>query len=134
LDGFGNYRLNAGSGDLLILNGQATDFFQHVAVTFDGTTIAAHLNGQLVESAPWPGPPDLGFTTLAVGIDRDAQFPFDGVVDEVQVFNPALSDADVLQAFEAGASGLQKNRPARRRGRRDPESRGGHRSQRRIRA
>jgi YVTN family beta-propeller protein/uncharacterized repeat protein (TIGR03803 family) len=111
LDGFGNYRLNAGNGDVSILIGPATDFFQHLAVTFDGTTIVAYLNGRIVESAAWFGPPDPGFMTLAIGIDRDAVSPFEGLVDEVQVFNRALSDAEVLQTFEAGASGLRKNRP-----------------------
>jgi probable HAF family extracellular repeat protein/uncharacterized repeat protein (TIGR03803 family)/YVTN family beta-propeller protein len=110
LDGFGNYRLDAGNGDVSILIGPATDFFQHLAVTFDGVTIAAYLNGQMVESAAWFGPPALGFTTLTIGVDRDATSPFEGFVDEVQVFNRALSDAEVLQTFEAGASGLQKNR------------------------
>ena len=110
LDGFGNYRLNAGSGDLSILIGPATDVFQHLAVTFDGATIVTYLNGQIVESAAWFGSPDLGFTTLAIGVDREAVSPFEGFVDEVQVFNRALSDVEVLQTFEAGASGLQKNR------------------------
>ena len=111
LDGFGNYRLNAGNGDLSILIGPATDFFQHLAVTFDGATLVAYLNGQIVESAGWLGSPDLGFTTLAIGIGREAVSPFEGLVDEVQVFNRALPAGQVLQTFQAGASGLQKNRP-----------------------
>jgi len=111
LDGFGNYRLNAGSGDLAILIGPATDFFQHLAVTFDGATIVTYLNGQIVERAAWFGSPDLGFTTLAIGVDREEVSPFEGFVDEAQVFNRALSEFEVLQTFEAGASGLQKNRP-----------------------
>jgi uncharacterized repeat protein (TIGR03803 family) len=110
LDGFGNYRLNAGSGDVSILIGPATDFFQHLAVTFDGATIAAYLNGRLVEIEPWFGSPDLGFTTLTLGLDRDGQLPFEGIVDEVQLFNRALSPDEILQTFEAGASGLEKNR------------------------
>src|SRR5207247_404697 len=64
LDGFGNYRLNAGDSELSWLIGPATDFFQHVAVTLDGTTIAVYLNGQLVQSDAWTGSPGLGFQIL----------------------------------------------------------------------
>ena len=93
------------------LIGPALDFFQHVAVTFDGSTIAAYLNGQLVQSDVWTGSPGLGFHVLNVGIDREGLHPFTGLVDEVQVFNRALSDEEVAQTFLTGASGLCNNRP-----------------------
>jgi hypothetical protein len=111
LDGSGNYRLNAGDGTFSWLLGPALDFFQHVSVTFDGSTIAAYLNGQLVQSDVWTGSPGLGFHVLNVGIDRDGVKPFTGVIDEVQVFGRALSDQEVAQTFLAGASGLCSNRP-----------------------
>ena len=111
LDGTGNYRLNVGDGDLSLLIGPALDFFQHVAVTFDGSTLTAYLNGQLVQSEVWAGSPGLGFHVLNVGIDRDGLHPFTGLVDEVQVFNRALSDEEVAQTFLTGASGLCTNRP-----------------------
>ena len=111
LDGSGNYRLNAGDGALSWLIGPALDFFQHVAVTFDGSTLTTYLNGQLVQSDVWAGSPGLGFHVLNVGIDREGLHPFTGLVDEVQVFNRALSDEEVAQTFLAGASGLCNNRP-----------------------
>ena len=111
LDGTGNYRLNVGDGALSWLIGPALDFFQHVAVTFDGSTLTAYLNGQLVQSEVWAGSPGLGFHVLNVGIDREGLHPFTGLVDEVQVFNRALSDDEVAQTFLAGASGLCNNRP-----------------------
>ena len=111
LDGSGNYRLNVGDSALSWLLGPALDFFQHVAVTFDGSTLTAYLNGQLVQSDVWTGSPGLGFHVLNVGIDREGLHPFTGLVDEVQVFNRALSDAEVAQTFLTGASGLCTNRP-----------------------
>ncbi|PYR68953.1 MAG: hypothetical protein DMF88_07630 [Acidobacteria bacterium] len=107
LDGSGNLRLNVGNNDLSVLIGPAADFFQHVAVTFDGTWISVYLNGQLVERDMWT--PALGFHVLNIGIDRDALWPFAGLVDEVHVFSRALSDDEVLQTFLAGASGFRKN-------------------------
>ena len=111
LDGTGNYRLNVGDSTVSWLLGPALDFFQHVAVTFDGSTLTAYLNGQLVQSEAWTGSPGLGFHVLNLGIDRDGLQPFTGLVDEVQVFNRALSDDEVAQTFLAGASGLCNNRP-----------------------
>ena len=112
LDGTGNYRLNAGDGAVSWLIGPALDFFQHVALTFDGSTLTAYLNGQLVQSEVWAGSPGLGFHVLNVGIDRDGLHPFTGLVDEVQVFNRALSAEEVAQTFLTGASGLCDNGPA----------------------
>ena len=99
--------MNVGNNDLSVLIGPAADFFQHVAVTFDGTWISVYLNGQLVERDMWT--PALGFHVLNIGIDRDALWPFAGLVDEVHVFSRALSDDEVLQTFLAGASGFRKN-------------------------
>ena len=65
-----------------------------------------------MQSVPWAGSPDLGFHVLNVGIDRDGMRPFTGLVDEVQVFNRALSAGEVAQTFQAGASGLCDSAPA----------------------
>ena len=111
LDGIGNYQLTAGDSMEPWLIGPAVDFFQHLAVTFDGATLAVYLNGQLVQSDVWTGSPALGFDNLIVGLDRDGVNPFTGVVDEVQVLNHALTAADVLQAFQTGAAGFCKNVP-----------------------
>jgi hypothetical protein len=53
LDGFGDYQLNVGDGDVSMLLGPAADTFQHIAITFDGSMLSAYVNGQLVESDEW---------------------------------------------------------------------------------
>jgi len=111
LDGVGNYRLTAGDAPLSLFIGPARNVLQHLAVTFDGTLMTTYLNGQMVESGEWTGSPGLGFQILTLGRDRDGTRPFSGVIDEVQVFNRALSDIEVQQTFLAGAAGLCKNRP-----------------------
>ena len=103
--------LNAGNGDLLLFIGPATDFFQHLAVTFDGATLATYLNGQLVDYGEWVGAPELGFEALRIGLDRTGLMPFAGVVDETQVFNRPLTADEVQQTFLAGAAGFSKNHP-----------------------
>ena len=111
LDGVGNYRLTTGNATLSLFIGPARSVFQHVAVTFDGTLITTYLNGQIVESAAWPGSAGLGFQILTLGLDRDGTRAFTGIIDEVQLFDRALSDVEVQQAFLAGTAGLCKNRP-----------------------
>ena len=56
------------------------------------------MNGQLVQSETWLGAPGLGFETMAIGLDREGTRPFSGVVDEVQVFNRALSADEIAIA------------------------------------
>ena len=111
LDGTGDYRLNAGNGELSLLIGPATELFQHVSVTFDGTLLSVYLNGQLTENGTWVGAPGLGFQTLTVGLDRELTRPFNGVVDEVQVFSRALTAAEVLETVLTGTAGLCKSHP-----------------------
>jgi hypothetical protein len=111
LDGLGNYRLSVGNNDLSWLIGPATGAFQHLAVTVDATalTIGVYLDGQLVQSDVWPEASNLGIQTLSLGIDRDGLAPFTGQMDEMQVFNRALTPNEVLQTYLAGPLGLCKN-------------------------
>jgi hypothetical protein len=109
LDGNGNYQWNVGDRQLAVLIGPATGAFQHLAMTYDGSTIATYLNGQLVETDLWIGSPGLGFHILNVGIDRDGIRSFNGAVDEVEVFGRALSAAEIYQTFLTGAAGFCKD-------------------------
>jgi alpha-tubulin suppressor-like RCC1 family protein len=110
LDGAGNYRLNLGDVDVALI-GPALDTFQHIAVTFDGVTVSVYVNGQLIQSNLWTGSPAFGFHVLNLGIDRDLAHPFTGTIDEVQIFNRALSETEVAQTFLAGSFGFCKNHP-----------------------
>jgi hypothetical protein len=111
LDGLGNYRLTAGDAELSMLIGPARNILDHVAVTFDMTTlmITTYLNGQMVDQQTWLGAPGLGFDTLELGLDRGGTRSFTGVIDEVEVFARALTDAEVLQTFLAGSAGFCRN-------------------------
>lgn len=83
----------------------AQDVWYHCALTYDGQTVCSYINGQLDTSMPveparrqvrdWPN------TKLVIGsaattpfIDWADQF-FDGLIDEVRVYNRALSAEDI---------------------------------------
>jgi N-acetylneuraminic acid mutarotase len=83
--------------------------WNHIAGTYDGHTIALYLNGQLVGTATTPGGPiDTYPSNAEIGgysnlTSADAYLP--GLVDEVRIYNRALSAAEV-QADYAGDTGV----------------------------
>ena len=111
LDGAGNYQVTVGNHDLVLFLGPAADYFQHLAVTSDGSTMTTYLNGQPTDIEPWTGASAPGIYALTLGLDRAGLAPATAVVDEAQVFGRSLTADEVYQAFLAGASGLRKDQP-----------------------
>ena len=81
----------------------------HVAATFDATTIKVYINGvevgikafafPLVDSAFDPAFP------MLIGTDTTNNRWFDGLIDEVSLYNRALTGAEILAIFNAGSAG-----------------------------
>jgi len=88
----------------------------HLVATFDGVTKSLYVNGLLVGS-------QTGFTPLSydpqtipmtIGADRVVGAPayfFNGLLDEVALFNRALSMTEVSGLYYANCAGLCTNRP-----------------------
>src|ERR1700730_5491445 len=82
--------------------------WSHVTATYDGTTLKLYINGVLSVMADAAS----GFQTpptgqpFAIGI-RNIDFSdgFVGLIDEVEVFSRALTDAEVLSIYAAGGAG-----------------------------
>jgi hypothetical protein len=75
----------------------------HLAFTYDGGKMRLYVNGELAaskahsEGAPW------GEGDLVIGCNPN--YPperFEGLIDEVRVYNRALSDAELRQTMNAG--------------------------------
>jgi hypothetical protein len=70
--------------------------WSHLAGTFDGTTMRLYVNGALVSSTPATGPIDVTDGVLRIGGDNVWQGEyFTGAIDEVRIYNRALSEAEV---------------------------------------
>jgi hypothetical protein len=67
----------------------------HIAATYDGSTMRLYIDGDLEDSMP--GPPSIATNALAVGIgaQSDGTNRFRGEMDDVRIYNRALSQAEI---------------------------------------
>jgi beta-lactam-binding protein with PASTA domain/CubicO group peptidase (beta-lactamase class C family) len=79
-------------GGVLALNG-----WQHIAGTYDGAQFRLYINGVEVDSVARSGALANNNTAFLIGNSPTASRPFDGDIDEVRIWNRALSAAE-LQA------------------------------------
>jgi Concanavalin A-like lectin/glucanases superfamily len=98
----GLYRYNGTGGSGLF--GPATTEWVHLAMSCDGTTTNIYYNGLFVTSLDQA---NTQYGQIAMGINRGMANWFEGEVDEVRVYNRALSDAEI-----AGLAGLTETLPA----------------------
>jgi hypothetical protein len=88
---FGN-DLENGSG-----TATSTGVWYHAAVTYDGTTRRIYVNGsEEVNDTPSSVNVTLG-GTLRIGTTVDGNYDFDGLIDEVAIWNTALSASDIAK-------------------------------------
>jgi hypothetical protein len=91
--------------------------FHLVAVTYDGTTEAMYLDGALIGSVPFT---QVGYApsyqyqigagyTLSWPGGNGGYFYFQGLIDEVEIFNRALAASEIQSIFTAGSAGKCKN-------------------------
>ncbi|MFS8888390.1 LamG domain-containing protein [Synechococcus sp. R55.1] len=87
----------------------------HVAATYDGSTMKLYVNGNLEASKPFTSsitydpsiPWTIGSTAAPI---RAAGYPrtFNGVIDEVEIFNRALSQAEIQAIYKPGKCKFKK--------------------------
>jgi hypothetical protein len=96
--GEGNHLLESPSA---IPDGQ----WNFVALTYDGTKVVFYMNGAIDSSHPRSGTVRTNTNNLAIGrhggdanqLDRDSFFK--GAMDDVRIYNRALTDAEVKQLY-----------------------------------
>ncbi len=88
---------NDGTRRLISTNALQLTNWNHVALVYDGTRRFLYLNGSLTGSTNTPAITDDG-SGAAIGhvTQNDANSPFAGAIDEVSLYNRALTAADIL--------------------------------------
>jgi hypothetical protein len=93
--------------------------FHLVAVTYDGTTEAVYLDGALLGSTPFTQRGYAASYQYQIGTGFTSGWPagnggyfyFQGLIDEVEIFNRALSHAEIQTLMGAGSAGKCKVTP-----------------------
>jgi len=81
--------------------------WHHVAAVYDGTNIYLYVDGSLDASTPATGSIIQDSFPVALGANLDAPSPyyFNGLLDEVSIYNRALSAAEINSIYSAGSAG-----------------------------
>lgn len=89
--------VNASTSNVITLNR-----WQHVASVFNGSTVTLYVNGVAVSTQAQPAP-TASTASLGIGIrPADSLRGFDGIIDEVRIYNRALSDSEMKQLYGMG--------------------------------
>jgi hypothetical protein len=89
--------------DMQLKNGA----WYHVAVTFDGKTMKAYVNGSLVGEKAQPGAAiDTPNIALIIGNSFNAQRQYQGTIDEVRMWSRVLSASEIKAQTELGIQGV----------------------------
>ena len=83
----------------------AVNTWTHLAATFDGATVRLYVNGVQVASKAQTTPLTPTTGTLQIGADSYAGENFAGRIDEVRVYNRALSQAEIQSDMTTPVSG-----------------------------
>lgn len=76
--------------------------WNHVAVSYDGSNVKFYINGILDKSVSYTG--NLVFTSNPFLIGKEkGGYPFKGRIDEVKIWNYALSDSDIKDDYNSAA-------------------------------
>ena len=85
--------------------------WRHVGATWDGSTLSLYVDGQLEGARALSGTIQFSGDPLTIGRHNLAGRGFDGLIDEVEFFNRALSASEMQSIYDAGAAGKCKQSP-----------------------
>jgi hypothetical protein len=82
-----------------------TGVWYHAAMTYDGAFLRLYVNGLLDGSLAATGPITITTHPLLIGGHAEGPWSFNGLVDEVSLYDRALSAAEILSIYNAGGAG-----------------------------
>jgi RHS repeat-associated protein len=76
-------------------SGLPEDEWSHLAITYDGAELNMYINGSWVASEPASGTIESSDGDLVIGDDFDFHAYYDGTIDELRIYNTALTQTQV---------------------------------------
>jgi len=86
-------------------NAVQSNTWYHVAMTYDGSALRLYVNGNPDVSVPATGPINVTANPFRIGSDGSGPWNFIGRIDEVSLYNRALSMVEIQAIYGAGSSG-----------------------------
>jgi large repetitive protein len=82
----------------------------HAMCVFDGSTMRLYVNGVLqADAVSYPSGLAVGTSPMKIGVFyTDNNLPLDGGIDDVRVYNRALSAAEVTQLYTTNNTTLSR--------------------------
>gem|GEM_PF-2824859 len=75
----------------------------HVAAVSDGNCLKLYVNGKLdAKSFPLKGSVDKTKTSLFIGCSRGSSYFFDGVLNEIKIYDRSLSEEEIRSQYDKG--------------------------------
>src|SRR5207248_4732292 len=100
---------NIGGGGAPVGGSVPLNQWSHLACTYDRQSVRLYVNGVQVASAAGTQAIPTASTNLVIGNeDGFTDRNFDGLIDEVEIFNPALSDSEIQAIYNASSGGKCK--------------------------
>ena len=111
-DGWLHFYMNFGTAEAWDLHhvsapGLEHGVYHHVAGTYDGTNMRLYLDGVEVDSCPVTGTVYPDETNMLIGSDDE---PMQGLIDEVSIYDRALTPTEIQAIYDAGSDGKCKPR------------------------
>src|SRR5439155_26687862 len=83
-------------------SGLPLNTWSHLTSTYDGSNLKFYVNGSPSQSVPFSGTIDLSTGTLQIGASYFGEY-FKGFIDEVRIYNRALTDAEIQTIYQQAA-------------------------------
>ncbi|MDB5388886.1 MAG: vcbs repeat-containing protein, partial [Planctomycetaceae bacterium] len=99
------FRLNENSRQVVSSTSFVPSQWYHVAATYDGTTMKVYVNGVLDGSVAYSASISTNSSPLIIGGYYDSPYLFHGKIDELSIYNQALTPAEIQGIVTASIAG-----------------------------
>ena len=80
--------------------------WHHLAGTWDGSTMKIYVDGKLENSVPTVGKISANEEVLCIGAAEGQAIPLKGIIDEVKIYNKALSEGEMDELMRSVISAI----------------------------